>query len=106
MPNNYWDDIQGHAFEGENAYALVEGSVFENVKTPVTDNTASLYAPTSDDSACQSALGRACVGNSFSGSGTLEGTDSNVLSQIGSNAVDAVSASEISNIPGSAGNTL
>jgi pectin lyase len=76
------------------------------VKTPVQDNTAALYAPTSDDSACQSAIGRACVANSFSGSGALAGTDSSVLSQIGSNAVDAVAASEISGIPGTAGNTL
>ncbi|GAB7334377.1 hypothetical protein MBLNU13_g06389t3 [Cladosporium sp. NU13] len=106
MPNNYWDDIQGHAFEGEDAYALIEGSVFENVKTPVQDNTAALYAPTKDDSACQSALGRACVANSFSGSGSLEGTDSSVLSQVGKNAVEAKAASEISGLPGTAGNTL
>lgn len=106
MPNNYWDDIEGHAFEGEDAYALIEGSVFENVKTPVTDNTAALYAPTSDDSACQSALGRACKGNTFSSSGKLDGTDSSVLSQIGENAVEADDASNISGIPGTAGNTL
>ena len=80
--------------------------MFENVKTPVQDNTASLYAPTKDDSACQYALGRACVANSFTGSGSLAGTDSSVLSKVGKNAVEAKAASEISGLPGTAGNTL
>lgn len=79
--NNYWADNSGHAFEGEDAYVLIEGSTFDNVANPQQDMTASVYAPTSEDSACESALGRACQPNTFTSSGTLSGTASDVLSQ-------------------------
>ena len=108
MANNYWDDIDGHAFEGENAYALVEGSVFNNVKTPVMpDNTAAVYTPVADDAACEAALGRACVVNSLVGSTEeFRGIDASAYSHVGKNAVGVVAASEIEGIPGTAGNTL
>lgn len=108
MANNYWDDIDGHAFEGENAYALVEGSVFRDVKIAVMpDITAAIYTPVADDAACEAALGRACVVNSFVGSsGEFRGTDASAYGHVGANAVDVVPASEIEGIPGSAGNTL
>jgi pectin lyase len=108
MANNYWDDIDGHAFEGENAYALVEGSVFRDVKTPLTgDNTAAIYTPVVDDAACEAALGRPCVINSFVGSlAVLRGIDASAYGHVGKNAVDVVPASEIEGIAGSAGNTL
>jgi len=109
MPNNYWDDIDGHAFEGENAYALVEGSVFRDVKVPVAaDITAAVYTPTgADDAACEAALGRPCRINSFEGaSGEFKGIDASALDNVGLNAVDAVAASELEGIPGTAGNTL
>ena len=100
--NNYWADSPGHAFEGEESYVLVEGSIFDNINTPVQDFSGSLYAPTSSDSACQSALGRACVGNTVTGSGELDGTDSSVLQQF--NGIDVVAADEsASGVPGTAG---
>jgi pectin lyase len=108
MANNYWDDVDGHAFEGENAYALVEGSVFNNVKTPVMpDNTAAVYTPVADDAACEAALGRPCVVNSVVGSsGVLRGVDASAYNHVGKNAVDVVAASEIEGVIGTAGNTL
>ncbi|KAI7538152.1 hypothetical protein KC331_g10523 [Hortaea werneckii] len=106
MPNNYWDDINGHALEGESAYALIEGSVFQDVTTTETDWSGALYAPSSDDSACQSALGRSCYANSYSSADALSGSDSSVLSQIGDNAADCDSADNIGDVPNNAGNTL
>lgn len=107
MPNNYWDDIDGHAFEGEDAYALVEGSVFRDVKTPVAEgSTAALYAPVAGDSACEAALGRPCVVNSFVGSGEMRAVDASAYEHVGGNAVGAVAAGEIEGVPGTAGNTL
>jgi pectin lyase len=108
MANNYWDDIDGHAFEGENAYALVEGNVFENVKIPIMpDNTAAIYTPVADDAACEAALGRPCVVNSLVGSsGEFRGVDASAYSHVGKSAVDVAAASEIEGIPGTAGNTL
>ncbi|OTA30993.1 hypothetical protein BTJ68_08741 [Hortaea werneckii EXF-2000] len=106
MPNNYWDDINGHALEGESAYALIEGSVFQDVTTTETDWSGALYAPSSDDSACQSALGRSCYANSYSSADSLSGSDSSVLSQIGRNAADCDSADNIGDVPNNAGNTL
>lgn len=106
MPNNYWDDNNGHALKGEDAYALIEGSVFQDVSTPSSDWSGSLYAPSSDDSACQSALGRSCYANAYSGSSSLSGDNTDVLSQIGENAASATSADDIGDIPSTAGNTL
>ena len=108
MVNNYWDDIDGHAFEGENAYALVEGNVFRDVEVPVAaDIAAAVYTPVEGDGACEAALGRPCQINSFEGSsGDFRGIDAGVLSHVGANAVDAVAASELEGIPGTAGNTL
>ena len=45
--NNYWYANSGHAFEGEGAYALVEGSVFQNVNDPEDDKSQlSIFALT------------------------------------------------------------
>ncbi|KAI5361827.1 Putative pectate lyase, pectin lyase/virulence factor [Septoria linicola] len=79
--NNYFADNSGHAFEGEESYVLLEGSIFDNVKEAEQDFAGSMYTPTKSDSACQSALGRSCAANTYTSSGALEGTDSNVLKQ-------------------------
>ncbi|KAF2163223.1 polysaccharide lyase family 1 protein [Zasmidium cellare ATCC 36951] len=100
--NNYWADNSGHAFEGEEAYILLEGSTFDNVTNPAQDFAASLYAPSSSDSACTDALGRACAANVLTDSGTLEGTDSSVLSQF-SGLTIADADADASAVPGSAG---
>ncbi|CAH0057819.1 unnamed protein product [Clonostachys solani] len=75
--NNYFSNMQGHAFDAyDGATALIEGNVFDNVKTPFTDQAATVStlfsADSSSASSCSSALGRACVANSASnGSGDL-----------------------------------
>lgn len=100
--NNYWADNSGHAFEGEDAYVLVEGSTFDNVANPSQDFTASLYAPTSSDEACQASLGRACVANTFTSSGSLEGTATSVLDQFSGLTVAEADA-DASSVPSNAG---
>lgn len=103
MVNNYWDENSGHAFEGENAYVLLEGSTFDNVAACSADFTASIFAPSSASSSCSSALGRSCAGNTYVDSGAaLSGTDSSVLSQF-SGLTIADAADDASAVPSSAG---
>ena len=105
LPNNYWYANSGHAFEGSGGYALVEGSVFQNVVEPITDWSGAMFAPTSDSTACQSALGRECPANVFGSSGTLSESDTSVLSKFsGLDAADALDASSAkSSVPNNAG---
>lgn len=105
--NNYWDSNTGHAFEGEDGYALVEANIFQDVAVTEADWSGALYVPSSSDSGCSSALGRDCVANEFDNSGTeLQGTDTSVLSKIGSNAITPAAVADIGDIPSTAGNTL
>lgn len=105
LPNNYWYANSGHAFEGADGYALVEGSVFQNVVETITDWSGEMFAPTSDTSACQSALGRDCQANIFGSSPTLSGDDTGVLNEFsGLHVADAVDASSAqSSVPNYAG---
>lgn len=100
--NNYWADNSGHAFEGEESYTLLEGSIFDNVAEASADFAGSIYAPTSEDSACSSALGRSCAANTYSNSGELTGTDSDVLSQFDGLTVAEADA-DASGVPDTAG---
>ncbi|CZT24934.1 related to Probable pectin lyase B [Ramularia collo-cygni] len=103
MVNNYWDENSGHAFEGENAYVLLEGSTFDNVQACTADYTASTFAPSSVSSSCSSGLGRSCAANSFVNSGAaVSGSDSSVLSKMkGLKIADA--DADASGVPSSAG---
>ncbi|KAE8151656.1 pectin lyase fold/virulence factor [Aspergillus avenaceus] len=82
--NNYWENNSGHAFDvGEGVNALIEGNVFSNVKTPMNPDSKpglTFAASSNDTSSCTSALGRACVANKLTSSGTLSGSDESVLS--------------------------
>ncbi|KAJ4298993.1 hypothetical protein N0V90_004237 [Kalmusia sp. IMI 367209] len=101
--NNYWGDIDttGHAFEIDTgAYILAEGNTFNGVTTPVSTQEGKLFTA-EDTSACSSALGRACVANTLTNSGTFSGTDSDVLSSFGSGA--AAADTDASGVPSSAG---
>lgn len=103
MANNYWDENTGHAFEGEDAYVLLEGSTFDNVAACSADFTASVFASDSASSSCSSALGRSCVGNTFVDSGTpLTGSDTSVLSKF-SGLTIADADDDASGVPSSAG---
>ncbi|KXT17546.1 hypothetical protein AC579_3198 [Pseudocercospora musae] len=101
--NNYWSDNSGHAFEGEDAYLLLEGSTFDNVNAPDQDWSGSAYVPTTEDSACSSGLGRSCAATSFVDSGTFGGTDSSVLSQFSGLEEIAEAEADASGVPQSAG---
>ena len=100
--NNYWSDNSGHAFEGDSSYVLLEGSIFDGVTEAEADFTGSIYAPTSVDSACSSALGRSCAANTYTDSGALTGTDSDVLSQF-SGLTIADADADASAVPTTAG---
>lgn len=110
--NNYFSNMKGHAFDAyDGATALIEGNVFDNVKTPFTDQAATVStvfsADSSSASSCSSALGRACVANSASnGSGklpTLSSTSS--LSSFKSTyLVDPIAVDKVaSHVQGNAG---
>ncbi|KAF9770317.1 hypothetical protein IL306_012163 [Fusarium sp. DS 682] len=102
--NNYFQNMKGHAFDAyQGANAIIEGNVFDGVDTPVTKEAASvntLFIPDeSAASACQSALGRACVPNSATSSGDLpvmKGESGlNAVAKNKDNIITPVSASEV-----------
>ncbi|CAE6517082.1 unnamed protein product [Rhizoctonia solani] len=77
--NNYWNDVTGHALDaGTGSRVLMEGNVFNAVRTPSTgDSTGTVFAPTSSsmNAQCSSVLGRNCVSNTLTGgSGSLANT--------------------------------
>jgi pectin lyase len=110
--NNVWSTNSGHLIEGDsNGMGLYEGNYFVSVPTViVSDFEGRIF--TSDSSVasdCSSYLGRNCVSNSFSNSGTFSRSDTSFLYlfQGKTNIVSAASASSIqSTVPSSAGNTL
>lgn len=73
--NNFWEGVDGHAFDiSEDATVLIEGNVFDNVKTPITaataDETGQVFnVPSGSASACSDYLGRDCVANVLTDSG-------------------------------------
>jgi len=70
--NNLFSAIDGHAFEVlGGGKAVIEGNVFENVKTPITSASNKNNLWTTAGSGCQSRLGRACQANILTGSGAL-----------------------------------
>ncbi|KAE8356680.1 pectin lyase fold/virulence factor [Aspergillus coremiiformis] len=83
--NNLWENNSGHAFHvGEGVKALIEGNVFSNVKIPMNPESnkpgATFAASAQSGSSCNSALGRSCVANVLTSSGTLSANDQAVLS--------------------------
>ncbi|KAI5925171.1 putative pectin lyase [Camillea tinctor] len=104
--NNYFGPSTGHNFEvGSGAYVLAEGNVFDGVPTPVEDGAQGALFTAEDTSACSSAIGRACVANSLTDSGTFSGTNTDVLSKFNGDTVataEAVAA-VTSSVPSSAG---
>ncbi|KAF5530912.1 pectine lyase F [Fusarium mexicanum] len=102
--NNYFQNMKGHAFDAyQGANAIIEGNVFDGVDTPITKEAASVstlfVADESGASACQSALGRACVPNSATSSGdlpSLKGESGlNAVAKNKDNIITPVSASEV-----------
>ncbi|KAJ5591387.1 hypothetical protein N7450_005359 [Penicillium hetheringtonii] len=99
--NNYWFNNTGHAFDvGEGTNALIEGNVFDQVKTPFLDDSSpgkTFAVDSSDKSSCDSALGRACVANTLTSSGKLSASDSSVLSSWpkGESGINVLEASRV-----------
>ncbi|KAF5012152.1 hypothetical protein FDECE_1801 [Fusarium decemcellulare] len=89
--NNVWEDNSGHAFElGDGGSVVAEGNVFKNVKATIEDGFTGKLFSSPDDSAnaaCSDALGHACEVNSFESSGSLEGSDSSILSEFSGKSV-------------------
>ncbi|ROV94987.1 hypothetical protein VMCG_08300 [Cytospora schulzeri] len=101
--NNYWYESSGHGFEVlDGAYVLAEGNVFGDVSTIYEDGDSTTVYTVNDaqgEAACSSYLGRACVSNSFSNSGTFSFSDTSVLSKFTSS--DSVAAAaEVSTVTG------
>lgn len=76
--NDYYQNVTGHAADpAQNANLLYEGTYFQSVKTPfITTDGGYSYAPvasnlSSTSAACSSAIGRSCVANANSASGTF-----------------------------------
>ncbi|KAL2139878.1 hypothetical protein VTI28DRAFT_4536 [Corynascus sepedonium] len=104
--NNYWYDSEGHAFELDSgAKVLVEGSVFQNIETPLqSGGSGQLFASTSAASACSQYLGRACEANGFGSSGTLAGSDTSFLQYFaGKNIASATDYNTAKNVFNTAG---
>ncbi|KAL2796811.1 pectin lyase fold/virulence factor [Aspergillus keveii] len=81
--NNYWYDNTGHAFDMSEANILIEGNVFEDVKSAYEEphDSGAAFAVSSDDvSTCSSALGRTCVANLLTDSEATAVANSDVLS--------------------------
>jgi len=106
MVNNLWSDNIGHAIEGAAAYALLEGSVFRNVKASIEKYTGYIWAPTADDSSCQGALGRSCVRNIYESSPAIVSNNNQPVAKVGKGAASAQQPTTIGNLGNTAGNTL
>jgi pectin lyase len=94
--NNYWYDIQGHAFELDaGGQVLAEGNVFQNVQNPIDTNVGGrlFSSPNANaNSACSSALGRACQVNGFGSSGSFSGSDTSFFGNFGGKNIASASS--------------
>ena len=75
--NNLFENMKGHAFDIDgNTNVLIEANVFSSVTTPMTADSSTkggkIYdvASSSNTATCATALGRNCIQNSFSSSGS------------------------------------
>ncbi|TYJ58104.1 hypothetical protein B9479_001200 [Cryptococcus floricola] len=107
--NNYFYESSGHAFEaGSGAYILAEGNVFSGVSTVYEESSYDVVYAVNDatgESACSSYIGRDCVANSFTNSGSFDLSDETALEQFSSlsNIASAASVSDVTGLATSAG---
>lgn len=109
--NNVWADNSGHAIEGtDNGMGLFEGNWFNNVPTIVQSGfVGQLFSSESADlSQCETYLGRDCVTNAYTSSGSFDYDDDGFFVDFENLTIaSAASASSIeSSVPSNAGNTL
>lgn len=97
--NNFFASIDGHSFDiGSGAKVVIEGNVYENVKTPFVSSSStaggSIYSIAG--SGCTAYLGRPCVANTHSGSGSFTAySNTAALSAVNANVYPAVAASGV-----------
>jgi pectin lyase len=108
--NNVWSSNSGHLIEGDtNGMGLYEGNYFLNVPTVVgTFSSGQLFSSYTDLTACSASLGRSCVANAYSGSGSFKYADTSFLTMFkGYSIPSAAAATSIeTSVPKAAGNTL
>lgn len=76
--NSVWSDIPGHAIEGgDQGRGLFEGCYFTDVSEIAPAEPENQLFSASDENAasCESALGRACEPNGYSGSGAFDSSN-------------------------------
>lgn len=83
--NNIWEDNTGHLLEGtDTGRGLYEGNYF--VDTPLIADSGfvgSLFSASDANAAdCQAALGRDCVANAYSNTGTFDENDTDFLTDL------------------------
>lgn len=98
--NNYFSNIGGHSFDvAEGGKVLMEGNVWENVKTPITAATPNEGGAVYNKAGpgCQSAIGRSCEANVLISCGDFPGyADSAVLNAFsGATVVSAIPATSV-----------
>ncbi|KAH6999310.1 pectin lyase fold/virulence factor [Ilyonectria destructans] len=83
--NNVWNDIKGHAIEGDTAgKGLFEGNVFKNVQVTVVPDFKGQLNSCPDASAANAVknyIGRVCQGNILTNSGAFNRRDTGFLSE-------------------------
>ncbi|OOF93281.1 polysaccharide lyase family 1 protein [Aspergillus carbonarius ITEM 5010] len=109
--NNVWAENSGHAIEGTaNSRGVYEGNWFDHVPTVVANGfVGQLFSSESADlSQCEMYLGRECVTNAYTNSGSFDYDDDGFLVDFHNlPIVLAASAASIeSSVPANAGNTL
>ncbi|KAL5355921.1 pectin lyase fold/virulence factor [Aspergillus floccosus] len=106
--NNYFQNIDGHAFD-VNTWVLLEGTYFDNVKTPMTSGSltsgAFMYktATVAVSVNCFSSLGYICEWNRKSGSVSWpDGTDSATLTAFANYKKYLIGHTGVANVPSDA----
>jgi pectin lyase len=102
--NNMFHDNTGHAFDigSSGSRVVVEGNVFQNVKTPLLANSGRLFSVPSNGAACQQYLKHTCQVNAFGSSGSFVGTDTSFLSNFNGYSVAGATTAN-SNVRNTAG---
>lgn len=80
--NSVWSEVDGHVLEGgDQGRGLFEGCYFENVAEIASgDHENQLLSINEANGAlCEASLGRACLPNGYSNSGTFDIEDSGFL---------------------------
>ncbi|KAF2855639.1 polysaccharide lyase family 1 protein [Plenodomus tracheiphilus IPT5] len=103
--NNLWAENSGHAFDNEQgSKVLLEGNVFQNVKTTLLANKGNFFAPSGNAlKQCAANLKHTCVANSFTNSPAITTADTSVLNYFKNKSVATVGAANAATIKSKAG---